>query len=75
MYGGSSLQMPEVNSDCFPLMGVAVLDGLSLLSVALGGSSLQMPEVNSDCFPLVGVAILVGHPPSMGVAMLGVDLA
>ena len=25
MYGGLSLQMPEVNSDCFPLMGVAIL--------------------------------------------------
>ena len=39
-------------------VGVAVLDGSSLLSVALYGSSLQMPEVNSDCFPLMGVAIL-----------------
>ena len=63
MYGGLSLQMPEVNSDCPPSVGVAVLDGSSLLSFALGGSSLQMPEVNSDCFPL------------MGVAVLGVDLA
>ena len=41
MYGGLSLQMPEVNSCCFPLVGVAVLDGSSLLSVALGGSSLH----------------------------------
>ena len=31
--------MPEVNSDCPPSVGVAVLDGSSLLSVALGGSS------------------------------------
>ena len=41
MYGGLSLQMPEVNSDCPPLVGVAVLDGSSLLSVVLYGSSLH----------------------------------
>ena len=33
MYGGSSLQMPEVNSDCPPLVGVAVL----VWSFSIGG--------------------------------------
>ena len=78
MYGGSSLQMPEVNSDCPPLVGVAMLDGSSLLSAVPGGSSLQKStatvlhrwvspfSMGHPCCLLSSV----GHPPSVGVAML-----